>query len=235
MAPEPETEDNIGVAAGKAVKHRVQWGDTSDPEGQKLGNDKGKQRSVRWADDVNESSENAALKVKRKHRVRWADDVSDASEAECSANDENSVTVSITGALKQVLGRSKAKRWLLSQVIEMEGCMDGKMLREIAATFANIRMKEGADKDTVKSELLQILQVLTRDKQSCSGLLQKKAPAGVQKAKDQRRVQWASDAGEASGPEQEPEPEDAFSLGAAAAATAREWFQWYSLHLFRSG
>eukprot|EP00418_Pyrodinium_bahamense_P078859 CAMPEP_0179051012 /NCGR_PEP_ID=MMETSP0796-20121207/21028_1 /TAXON_ID=73915 /ORGANISM="Pyrodinium bahamense, Strain pbaha01" /LENGTH=242 /DNA_ID=CAMNT_0020747545 /DNA_START=64 /DNA_END=792 /DNA_ORIENTATION=+ len=226
--PASATADNTA----ECRQHRVQWADACDTSSSETSGDdtgsavmkgsivKPKQHRVHWG-----GSETSEVKRKQLH-VHWAEDVSSVSSDGCV--DEGALS---RGLLKKALGRSRARQWLLSQELQMEGDIDPVWFREIAATFAALRVEEGADRETVKGELLQIGQALTQSliqgqDSSCRGR-KGKAAGGISDARKEPRQ------ADANG--QEPEPEDEISLSTATVAAAREWFQWYSQHIIRSG
>uniref|UniRef100_A0A7S0A1Y8 Uncharacterized protein n=1 Tax=Pyrodinium bahamense TaxID=73915 RepID=A0A7S0A1Y8_9DINO len=119
---------------------------------------------------MNEITVNTDLespKAKGKKRcVSWADEPSDDSGNACgdkSADNADSVPVSARGLLKQKLGRSKARQWLLSKALQGDGRVEPEMTIAIIIAFRRIREEEGAGDVEIYKETSKIIEVLTPD------------------------------------------------------------------------
>jgi len=243
MAQRSFSEDDLvlgGGLAGAAAdgtanceQRRAQRVETSDAGCETPGDESGmdgpiarpRKHHARWGGEASEggSSASADLAGKRKQlRVRWADDVGDAPASADAA------PPTLRGLLKKALGRSKARRWLLSLALVTDGNCE-EWLHDVAATFAALRIEEGASMDQVKAELLALTSVLIQGvdiSSHCKGY-RTEASGGVSGArKGPQRMDTKG---------KKPKPEDEISLITATVTVVQEWFQWYSQHITRSG
>uniref|UniRef100_A0A7S0FVM5 Uncharacterized protein n=1 Tax=Pyrodinium bahamense TaxID=73915 RepID=A0A7S0FVM5_9DINO len=164
---------------------------------------------------VNESTVSADVEApgevkSKKHRVRWADDVNDtgsnAPSDQALANPD-ALSAAARGMLKQKLGHSKARRWLMSGALEGQEPMDFDRLYMIAVVFQAVRREEGAAELTIFHELSLIDNVLRQEMQRCTERKWAEAAA--------KRAEWRKAQCE------------------ILRSKVRSWVRWYTLSLFR--